>query len=178
MSRFLYAFWLLLVLCVPTWSQTTTISIGGVDLRLGMTKKQVQEKFPPKSYLTFGWEVDHVMLYQKIRDPRKLKDDPPLQEIGTLAFANDRLVRAFKNWENSANDECMKVAQGLFNSLVAMNESRPVTAMVAAYSRIEPDVRTDRVDIMFGDRTIRLTIMKGQPAGLIGMESVSVEEFI
>ena len=133
MSKSLYAFLLLMVWCAPTWSQTTTISIDGVDVRLGMTKKQAQEKFPPERYVDL-WESDFVMLVSVIRDLRRPKGHPDFQVIGKLVFANDRLVRAFKTWQRSENDECMKVGRGLFNSLLVMNGSKAVPATVSAWS--------------------------------------------
>jgi len=174
MPRPLYAFLLLMIWCVPTWSQTTTISIGGVDVRLGMTKKQAQEKFPPELYMD-NWNGDFVVLARKVG--KSPAEPSGFQNIGSLVFANDRLVRAFKHWETSTNNECTKVARGLFNSLVAMNKSRAVPATVVAYSRIEPNLKTDFIDIMFGNRTIRVLIDKGQVAS-IRVNEVNIEEVI
>ena len=164
LSRACAVFSLALVFCIAACAESELISFGGVELRLGTSKKEVQERFPSEEYIC-DWEKDSVLVVTRERF------------LGILTFSDGRLVQVSKTWHTTSGAEAIKLVGALHDLLAAMTESEHgLQATVVARTRSEPGHKQQFVDVVFGThRSVRLSIQEGTIVGR-PFRKVSVQE--
>jgi hypothetical protein len=115
-----------------------TIEVGGVVLRLGMTKAQVAEKL-------VGNEIS------KMHEDEWMLGSLEKKNIGpTLQFTKGVLSYADREWVNSDND----IGEALFGAISSLNEEGFSACDVTASTKNSPSLAAERVFVTCGAKTV------------------------
>src|SRR6266700_8435396 len=134
-------------------AETEKITIGLLDVRLGMTKTEVRsrvsEAYPPD--LEFLWTNELVPIYDKFS--KKL--------VGTLNFTNGKLTSVERPWQNASGEEAISIGKSIYALVSQLNESGQSMATVRTRTVRQPELTSEIVEISFGSKVIQIGISDG-----------------
>jgi hypothetical protein len=159
---------LLLFATSVLWGQTGTVSLGLLDLRLGMTKAEVKA-IACKAYAELCsegfarlWELDMFTVPDLLDFQRGTAQ--PLRLLGDLYFADGRLVTISRNWTPEATDitTFVRAVHGLISDL---NPTGRALATVKATTYRDPEMKFETIAISFGTRSVVIQVTEGSLGG-------------
>jgi hypothetical protein len=93
------------------------------------------------------------------------QDDGIYKTIGTVTFRNNKLVAAGSTWGQSFDPPAVQFAKALIDVIQHQQLKSPRTAIVRAIHRGSDLAPADGVEIVIGDRAIRIVTSTSSAAG-------------
>ena len=145
---------ILLFFPIYCFAYENTMVIGNIELRLGMPKDKVVDMFTKNNY--------HVSSTGETYFISQKKDDL-YDYLGTVEFKNNKLSFISTRWYYTHTDSgSFELAEKIFDLLKQETKNgKTIKPVVKVTSYIQPSLKVDSIDIIIDNRTINLSITKG-----------------
>jgi hypothetical protein len=152
----------------PAYSQTgKSMTVGGVELTLGMKKEEVLNKladFKLNEGAHDSWDIGRKNLVSGY-----------FETVGSIQFEKGKLISAQRDWGTTQNENASELFGYLFSALSGVTSEQGTIAVVQTYRREQPEMSVRFVEIHAGGRTITISIAKTPGTA---SEQVAVSEYI
>jgi hypothetical protein len=152
MKRIVIVFFFVLTTITPTYAQEKSISLGGTDLRLGMTVEQVIKALD--SYDVRFMEKDRA------NSSAVVDSKGNISPVGIIEFTAGKLTWVSIERESYSNPEAVSLAKSLFSllSLASEDGKKVALAGVSTKHSADSDESSNFVIVSVGSKTILVQI--------------------
>ena len=122
----------LIVIPISSYGESPSLFIGGVELKLGMTKKEVKEIFATKNT---GYKMQNLgnNAFSIVS-----KKGPPYERPGNFSFNNQgKLFWIGKDWGNYVSSDAYFFGRALYNCF--LNQQQPSIITFQTQMHSQPD---------------------------------------
>lgn len=146
------------ILAAPSFAQTETVYLGGVDLRLGMPRAEVLAALK-REYELREQEGGVVYLLKK-------RLDGSYQTSGLLQFEpDDTLIVVSKNWQKFESSDAVAAMTELFSALVTANQDGKRIGLASTQVLRAPGTLLQIIEFRFGEKRVSVYISEGSING-------------
>lgn len=150
--------------------QKMSMSVGGVELSLGMKKDEVLKKY--EGFIVTDMQNDAWLIR------RKNPVNGEFEFIGQIQFIKGKLNSAAREWGSSEHESAVELVGSVYSALSAFTSESGTPAVIQTFTLAEPGFSAKRIVIHVNGRSVTITILsppKPSQANVSVLESIEKE---
>ena len=132
--------------------QKISMTVGGVELSLGMKKDEVLKKY--EGFIVTDMKMNDAWLIR-----RKNPVNGEFEFIGQIQFIKGKLNSAAREWGSSESESAVELLGSVYSALSAFTSESGTPAVIQTFTLAEPGFLAKRTVIHVNGRSVTITIL-------------------